>query len=154
MRVPTHFLKMSQTSRISTQKERLPKSIINMKSKTKNCVTEFDSAALKKMKLCFCAVQRQKSWCFSASSSLNIKERSCFQLTLCSWRNVLGRKMFEEIAHFKQILWNIYKKLILSSQSCACSETRLLELWFPNNRILSAAQIWDICSKVQCWVKN
>lgn len=118
MRVPTHFLKMSQTSRISTQKERLPKSIINMKSKTKNCVTEFDSAALKKMKLCFCAVQRQKSWCFSASSSLNIKERSCFQLTLCSWRNVLGRKMFEEIAHFKQILWNIYKKLILSSQSC------------------------------------
>lgn len=26
--------------------------------------------------------------------------------------------MFEEIAHFKQILWNIYKKLILSSQSC------------------------------------
>jgi len=41
---------MSQTSKISTQNQRLPKSIINIIIKIKNCVTEFDSAALKKKK--------------------------------------------------------------------------------------------------------
>lgn len=98
-----------ETSKINNKHE---------KQNKKLCHRIWFSSIKKKMKLCFCAVQKQKSWWFSASSSLNKKERSCFQLTLCSWRNVLGRKMFEEIAHFKQILWNIYKKLILSSQSC------------------------------------
>lgn len=58
--------------------------------------------------------------------------------------------MFEEIVHSKQILWNIYKKLILSSQSRICPATRLSESQHPNSRekqegLLSAAPIWNIC---------
>lgn len=120
-------------SDLQNKHSELPKSIINIKSKIKICVTEFDSAALKKKErgkkkpsqkthplfLCCTKVKELMFQCFIFSKY----KRSCFQLTLYSWRNVLGRKMFKEIVHFKQILWNIYKKLILSSQSCICPET-------------------------------